>query len=471
MIMKPITPVRSFARAVFLLGCLGSTISAGAALAASSDPSSGILWSIGTRDNSSIEFAPRARSELTFTVGESIASRDFPGNQEGSLGADGQVIEKPYAIAFDLAEPPQGNYELVLDLIYQVGSPRQLKIQVNNQRGIFPVRLVPQQAMDNVQANGILLAGQHLVVPIPAAWLKSKGNRITILPVGVGGLAYDALAFQKAPAHRAVEELRVEPTVFFRKKEGKLVEICQLVAPFQERFARGAATVRFGGQAFRVAFTNDYDFGLLSEALEIPAAACSGQATVELQLDDRTQRVTHDFVPAKQWKVFICPKVHNDVGYTDLQPNVNELDNRNTDTVLDILGRYPFYKFNFETAWLVDNYLDCRTPAYRRQFFDYAKSGRAAINALYLNLMTGICSGEELYRAMYFTHRLHKERGSNFDFACITDAPSHSWFLPTLLSDVGIKAFANGSNQTRAPILRYSGLNEDSPFYWEGMNG
>ena len=65
--------------------------------------------------------------------------------------------------------------------------------------------------------------------------------------------------------------------------------------------------------------------------------------------------------------------------------------------------------------------------------------------------MTGMCTGEELYRAMYFTHRLHREQGGNFDFACLTDAPSHSWFLPTLFSDAGVKAFSNGANQSRAP--------------------
>ena len=50
---------------------------------------------------------------------------------------------------------------------------------------------------------------------------------------------------------------------------------------------------------------------------------------------------------------------------------------------------------------------------------------------------------------MAFTERLHRERGSSFDFACLTDAPSHTWFLPTLLDDVGVKCFSNGSNQTR----------------------
>jgi len=101
----------------------------------------------------------------------------------------------------------------------------------------------------------------------------------------------------------------------------------------------------------------------------------------------------------------------------------------------------------------VDNFLDSRPAPYRQRFLDQAARGRAALNAFYLNLLTGLCSGEELHRAMYFTHRLHKEHGSNFNFACLTDAPSHSWFLPTLLTDVGIKVFSNGSNQTRAPIV------------------
>jgi hypothetical protein len=135
------------------------------------------------------------------------------------------------------------------------------------------------------------------------------------------------------------------------------------------------------------------------------------------------------------------------------------------------MATFPFYKFNFETGWLVDNYLDCRPPADRQRFFSWAAKGQATLNALYLNLMTGLCSGEELYRAMYFSQRLRREHGCNFDFACLTDAPSHTWFLPSLLKDVGIKAFSNGSNQTRAPILHFSDLNENSPFYWEGVNG
>jgi alpha-mannosidase len=428
------------------------------------------VWSLGKADGAAMEFAPGARGELTFTVGQSVVSKDFAGHQDGSVAYDGKVKEKPYRIEFDLPEAPQGNYELVLDLIYSSGAPKQMKVSVNERMGIFPIRPSPRHSASGEEGNAMLLAGEHLVVPVPAAWLKEKGNQVTLVPLGLGGLSYDAICFERANAGAPVPALHLEPTIFYRKSGGKLMEVCQVSAPFAQRFERGMATVRFGKQSFSKTFTNTYDFGLLCEELEIPSS-CLGDAQIELKLDAKTQQATESFKPAKQWKVFVCPKVHNDIGYTDLQPHVNELDNRNTDTVLEILEKYPFYKFNFETAWLVDNYLDCRTAPYRKEFFDLARQGRAGVNALYLNLMTGICTGEELYRAVYYTHRLHREQHSNFDFACITDAPSHSWFLPTLFSDVGVKGFSNGANQSRAPILHHSDLNEDSPFYWEGMNG
>lgn len=447
----------------------GAALALAPGVAAGNEPPA--LWTIGTPDGAAMEFAPGDRHALTFTVGQSVVSKDFAGNHSGSVGYDGKVLEKPYLIQFDLAESPQGDCELVLDLIYHAGAPAQIKVMVNDKSGIFPIRPEAKKSTWGEEGNEMLMARQRLVVPIDNAWLRAKDNKLSLVPLGLGAMAYDAITFRRA-ASGAVEPPRLEPTIFFRKHDGKLVEVCDLIVPFAERFDRATATVKFGKRTFAATLTNAlYDFGVWVEKLEIPASAVAGQASLEVALAGQNLRNLHEVKAAKQWKVFVCPKVHNDIGYTDLQPHVNELDNRNTDTVLDILGKYPFYKFNFETSWLVDNYLDCRTPPSRKQFFDYARRDRLGINVLYLNLMTGICSGEELYRAMYFTHRLHRTEGSDFDFACLTDAPSHSWFLPTLLRDAGVKAFSNGSNQSRAPILHYSDLNEDSPYYWEGMNG
>lgn len=429
------------------------------------------LWSLGMPDGAAMEFAPGERRELTFTVGQSVVSKDFAGNHGGSVAWDGKVLEKPYTLRFDLANAPQGRYELVLDLIFHSAAPSQLKVLVNDKLGIFPIEPVGKKSTWGEEGNEMLMAKQRLVVPIDGAWLRGAGNKLELIPLGMGGLAYDAIRFQRAEGAPTTAP-RLEPTIFFRKRDGKLAEVCNLVVSFEQRFDRATASVKLGKQTFTATLTNVlYDFGRWVEPMQIPAAAVADQANVEVRLGGRTLRNAHEVKAAKQWKVFVCPKVHNDVGYTDLQPHVNELDNRNTDRVLDLLGKYPFYKFNFETSWLVENYMDCRTAPFRKQFLDYARADRIGINVLYLNLMTGICTGEELHRAMAYTHRLHRTEGSDFDFACLTDAPSHSWFLPTLLRDAGVKAFSNGANQSRAPILHYSDLNEDSPYWWEGMNG
>lgn len=433
-------------------------------------PPGEVLWSIGKPDGRNIEFAPGAKDKILYEVGKSAARRDFPGQHCGSVDFEGNTKERPYTILFDLPEAPTGWYHLALDLIYKSGAPRQIEVMVNDRLGIFPVRHQAKKSGDGEEANMMLLAQQHLIVPIDGAWLKKQRNRITLAPLGIGGLDYDALALVRGACESDL--LRLDPTIFFRKNKGKLLEICELAVPFQQHVDKGFAVVQLGKEKFTRAWNSGkYDFGVLAEPMEIPVDLQASTAAIAVNIDGSTFEASHPFSPARQWKIFICPKVHNDVGYTDLQPHVNELDNRNTDTALEIMDRFPFYKFNFETGWLVDNYLDCRPPAVRKRLFGQLEDGRATMNAFYLNLMTGLCTGEELYRAMYFTHRLHREQGGNFDFACLTDAPSHTWFLPALLSDVGIKCFANGANQTRAPILHFSELNERSPYWWEGPNG
>ena len=339
-----------------------------ATLAADNEPPS--LWTIGTPNGAAAEFAPGARPELSFTVGQSVVSKDFAGYHEGSVAWDGKVKEKPYTIVFDLAEAPQGDYELVLDLIYSAGAPAQLKIAINGAPGIFPVVPAPKRSTWGEEGNEMLMAKQRLVVPLTGQRLRSKGNQLSITPLGLGGMGYDAISFRRA-ASTAASSPRLEPTIFFRKRGGKLVEVCDLLVPFTRRFDRATATVRLGKQSFSATLTNGlYDFGVWREPVEIPAASVTGEAGIEVNLGGETRSASNEVKPAKQWKVFVCPKVHNDVGYTDLQPHVNELDNRNTDTVLEILAKYPFYKFNFETSWLVDNYLDCRTAPYRKRFFE-----------------------------------------------------------------------------------------------------
>lgn len=434
-----------------------------------------IVWAIGEPDGLSIEFMAGEREKVEFILEMDNPSEKFPGIHRGALTSNGEIRKKPYKIIFDLPEDEKWNdsYLFKMDLFYTTGSPSEIEIDINGNRGIFPVHHELKKDLNDGQGNSPLLAKQQLKIPINSEWLKDENNEIAIIPLGIGQMSYDALSLERAETPNSlIDKPRLNPTVFFKNKEDGLHQVAKLEVPFNGNFDEGEAIITIEENEIQASLkSNGYDFGVLTKKIHIPAIDSDTQADIAVNLGGIHMQETHEFRAAKKWTLFVTPRVHNDVGYTDLQPHVNELDNRNTDRILEVLDQYPFYKFNFETSWLVENYIESRTQSYRKKFFEHSSAGRAPINALYLNLLTGLSSGEELHRATYFSYKLHKEEGTNFDWASLTDAPSHSWFLPTLLTDIGVKGFAVGSNQTRAPILRFSNLNEKSPFYWEGMNG
>lgn len=435
----------------------------------------GLVWRIGRPDHSSDEFAPGASpTGLRYTVGTSRPESDWRQSQEGA-GENAPV----YEVSFPLDRLEGSRFDLLTDIYFLSRSPRGLVVTVNGKRGYFPIRpAAPEKDVDERQSNTILHSRQTLRARIPTACLRAGENRIGLAWAGAGALHYDAVALRRDGAAAEEWSGAVEPTIFYKKKAGsngappRLVELCDVAVRFREPFDSGRGELAVGPH--KVSFpmaSRGYDFGELPFRVELPAVDAPQPMTLTLVAGERRARATGRFVPEKQWRLFAGFKIHNDIGYTDIQPHIQELDNRNTDGVLDLVSRYPFYKFNFETSWLAENYLQSRRPAQTRRLLDFATQGRVGVNVLYLNVMTGLCTGEELHRALYFSYGLHKKHGVPFQFACLTDAPSHTWFVPTLLAGVGVKGFALGSNQARAPLLENSTLNEDSPFWWEGADG
>ncbi len=213
------------------------------------------------------------------------------------------------------------------------------------------------------------------------------------------------------------------------------------------------------------------DFGEQVVDLEVPAQYGPTSYLLEVIGEEEKWEFQGEFRPGKRWRLFATPSIHNDIGYTDLQPNVEELNSSNIDAVVRTISRSPSYKFNLETSWLAERYLAARNPKEVLAFLQLAAGGKIGVSALYLNLLTGLCTGEELHRALYFSRGLERRHGVPMKFASQTDTPTHTWFLPTLLVGAGIEGFASGSNQIRSAFLRQGALDENSPFYWEGPDG
>ncbi len=421
-----------------------------------------VIWRLGTRDNSADEFAPGSTKSLTCDVGKGAPEREWR-QQQASADADAPV----YRIQF---QADAGSALLKIDGFFTGMAPRAMELDLNGKRGFYRVRpSAPGPDLDERQANTIIHSRQALRIPLD---LKAGENSLGIEFLGKGGaIEYDSLSLEKAASPAALTA-SVEPTIFYKRRGEQLVEIAEVAVGHMAPLGKASVSLRVAGAAVKQESADDgYDFGERVLEIEVPAIDTPHPYSLDVRAGDRHGEFKGEFRPEKRWRIFAGLKIHNDIGYTDLQQNVQELDARNTDGMLDIMARFPFYKFNLETGWLVDNYLTARKPARVKQLLAQAAAGRAGVNAMYLNVMTGLCTGEEMYRSLYFSKRLQRLHGVPMNFACLTDAPSHTAFVPVFLSDAGVAGFANGSNQTRAPLLQNSDLNEESPFYWEGVNG
>ena len=165
------------------------------------------------------------------------------------------------------------------------------------------------------------------------------------------------------------------------------------------------------------------------------------------------------FSEAKRFRVYIAPTVHTDYGYTDLQPRVEEVHRGNVDVAMRIASRGG--KFVVEVT---------EQPFGRvMELLEYNKKGLIGVQAFPLNVLTGLCSHEELVRLFYGVRDL-RMRGFRIEVAALNDIPTAVWALPSVLAQIGVRYYIQASNPDRGPL---HALNTwlKSPFRWVGPDG
>ncbi len=426
--------------------------------------SAGPIWSIGAANNSADEFSPGSARSLVYDT--AVAG---PKDWRERIEAD-----QRYVIRFHLTEAP-GAAVLAIEGFLMEAGPDMIEVVVNGRRGTFRVTPLHGKDLDMRQGSILTHTRVSLRVPIQASFLKPGANEIALSVTGEGGgtVYFDWLALERpSKAAAGALDVAVEPTIFFRRADGQLKEVTRIIIHHSRPLKNASFALKAGPFATQAGIPDDgSEFGERVVELDLPAFPSPQPYELTLTTSEGAYPFRGTYRPEKRWKLFAAPKIHNDIGYTDLQQSVEELDNRNTDRAIDFIARFPFYKFNLEVSWLAENYLNSRTPPRIRQLVDLAKGGQIGVGGLYLNLLTGLATGEEMYRALYFSAALRRKYGIPVRAASLTDTPSHPWSLPSLLADAGIRGFALASNQHRGALLINSTLNEDSPFYWEGPDG
>lgn len=174
-------------------------------------------------------------------------------------------------------------------------------------------------------------------------------------------------------------------------------------------------------------------------------------------------------------RVVVAFKTHFDIGYTDMAAAVVE---RYRTTMVDQALRVsdenrdlpPEERFVWTVpGWPFRKILEDwpgQTAERRARVLAAFREGRFAVHALPFTTHTELLEPEDLVRGLAFASELCRSAGLPLPRdAKMTDVPSHSWILPTLLRHAGVEFLHIGCNAASS--------SPDVPrlFWWEGPDG
>jgi len=221
--------------------------------------------------------------------------------------------------------------------------------------------------------------------------------------------------------------------------------------------------------------TSELQLGMNDYYLNFTPSDNTQEINVDITIDDSFKSYPVKIDPARRITFYLIPHAHVDIGYTDLQTEVEKKHWDNFEKAIKYseksinYGEDALFKGNVEVLWAVKSYLE-NFPEKREEFLSAVRKGWIGLDATYSNVMTALCRPEELYRLVEYSNELEKEAGIKIETAMITDIPGYTWGVVQAFADNGIKYFSVGPNEFDriGNTLKTWG---DKPFYWLSPGG
>ena len=450
-----------------------------AAATASAAPQT--VWQIGKPDHSYMEFAIAKNhagwgakfgaKDPVFEVGTSDPARDWPFIHPGPTDVWAGGRGHPFTIRFNLDAEPRGIFTLQVEFAdVHKGEPPAYVVKVGGRTGQFRLTAGGGDGSLTDPAAG---KPQKLELVLPANAFKKGTSEIVLTCTGGSWVQYDAITLLNDAEGKMpdadIQSITATPTPFFIRSGGdvgRAVEInVALTAPAADLVIRAEVA----GKTIEVPVKQLAAFGGVSRDIAIPDSPGPQEVKITATVGGRSKSATVTVPPQRKWRIYVAASSHTDIGYTDLQPKCAERHNQNTDLAAELAGKFPDFKWNLEVAWQAENYLATRKGEKLENFLALAKEGRLGVQALYCNILTGLCSHEEACRLTWFAHTLKDKYGIPYQSAMISDVPTQEATLPTILASAGIRYFSSAVNTDRG--YTFTRLWNKSPYWWEGPDG
>lgn len=170
--------------------------------------------------------------------------------------------------------------------------------------------------------------------------------------------------------------------------------------------------------------------------------------------------------------IIIVFKMHFDIGFTDWAESILQkyttLMMKETLQSVEATRKLPKEDQFVWTlpGWPMKYILENTSPEYKKGVEDALRAGNFRVHAFPGTLETESSDLETLVRGMSYSSEINRKYGHPLPRgAKLTDVPSHSWVLPTLLKHAGVDILHIGCNA--------GSTSPDVPtvFWWEGPDG
>jgi alpha-mannosidase len=209
----------------------------------------------------------------------------------------------------------------------------------------------------------------------------------------------------------------------------------------------------------------------------MPPAELVREIPVITSINGEIAQRTSLWVKPVPWReLYLLSYSHNDIGYTDTQPEIEKKQWRNLDEALRLIRQtrdYPWqsrFKWNLEVMWPLDSYLAQASEEKRQEVVQAVRDGSLGLNGLYANVLTGLANAPEMSHFTDYARRFSEKYGTPITTALISDIPGFTWGIVPALAHSGIKYFASAPNSGDriGHVLSQWG---DRPFYWTSQSG
>jgi alpha-mannosidase len=254
-------------------------------------------------------------------------------------------------------------------------------------------------------------------------------------------------------------------------KGGKLVQPIQLTIDHAGTDATLVIVVNRQERESRILSSGTHTFNIYVDPVET-----AQHMLVEYDIAGKSDSVEVRIEPVRKLLIFILPHSHHDLGYTDLQSNVEEKQMANISRGIELArntAHYPpgaRFVWNLEVLWGADQFMRTKTEPERQELISAVKKGWVGLTGMYANELTGLCRPEELLQLFRYGTEFGSQCGIPVDSAMISDVPGYTWGTVSAMAQAGIRYFSAAPNFFDR-IGNFMVEWQDKPFWWISPSG